>query len=72
MISTSGDTVRAWPAETTAFEVTLPRIWPTVSPLAAAAWCRAASERMIRLTVPGFVARLWIWPPPDVVNGCPR
>ena len=24
------------------------------------------------LTVAGFVARLWIWPPPCGVNGCPR
>ena len=32
----------------------------------------AASERMTWLTVFGFVARLWIWPPPEVVNGWPR
>ena len=72
VISTSGDTFRPWPAETTACEVTFPRSWPSVSPLAAAARCSAASERMIWLTVFGFVARLWIWPPPEVVNGWPR
>ena len=72
VISTSGDTFFPWPALTTAAEVTLPRSWPSVSPLAADACRSAASERMIWLTVFGFVARLWIWPPPEVVNGCPR
>ena len=43
-----------------------------MSPLAAAARRSAASERMIWLTVFGFVARLWIWPPPEVVNGWPE
>ena len=72
VISTSGDTFFPWPALTTAAEVTLPRSWPSVRPLAAEARRSAASERMIWLTVFGFVARLWIWPPPEVVNGWPR
>ena len=69
VISTRGETFLAWPALTTAAEVTWPRSWPSVSPLASDALRRAASERMIWLTVFGFVARLWIWPPPEVVKG---
>ena len=69
MISTSGDTFLPWPALTTAAELTWPRSCPSVSPLASDAFRSAASQRMIWLTVFGFVARLWIWPPPEVVKG---
>ena len=72
VISTSGETFLPWPALTTAAEVTWPRSWPSVRPLAARPPRSAASERMIWLTVFGFVARLWIWPPPEVVKGWPE
>ena len=41
-------------------------------PLISDARFSAASERMISPTVRGFVARLWIWPPPSGAKGCPR
>ena len=44
----------------------------TGMPLASDAFFSAASERMISPTVRGFVARLWIWPPPSGAKGCPR
>ena len=72
VISTSGVTFLPWPALTTAAEVTLPAQLAEREPAAAERGAERASERMIWLTVFGFVARLWIWPPPDVVKGWPR
>ncbi len=73
MIWISGERFRAvWPvAIVTGAEVTLPRSWDGLRPEAAAAFLIAASERMISLTVFGFVCRLCSWPPPDGVNGWP-
>ncbi len=72
MISISGDRLRAVePGVVIAWLVTLPRSCPGLSPDTAAARLIADSERMICDTVFGFVARLWIWPPPLGANGCP-
>ena len=60
------------PALTIGVEETFPRSFATGIPLSREAAFSAASERMISPTVRGFVARLWIWPPPCGVNGWPR
>ena len=70
VISTSGE-VRAWPPEIGVDDVPA-QLRRRAIPLVRGASRSAASERMISLTVRGFVARLWIWPPPCGVNGWPR
>ena len=70
-IVTSGEMFRGWPAVVTVLVATLPRSWLGRIPAARAAFSIADSERIVSLTVFGFVARLWIWPAPGA-NGCPR
>ena len=70
--SIRGTTARApAPVPTpTCAEVTFPRSCPGRIPAARAACLIADSERMISPTARGFVAKLWIGPPPGE-NGCP-
>jgi len=71
-IVTSGERFFGWPAVVTMLDVTFPRSCPRRMSAARAAFSNATSERIVSLTVLGFVARLWIWPAPPGVNGWPR
>ena len=70
--STSGTARRAPAPEPTptCAEDTFPRSWPGRIPPARAACLIADSERTISPTARGFVAKLWIAPPPGE-NGWP-
>ena len=63
---------RAWPTATSSFVEMEERSRDTGIPLAFDAASSVAWDLMISPTVRGFVARLWICPPPSGAKGWPR